>query len=121
MRLVIKDLKSGIRSLDDLETLHSRLNILPHPIKDLYVHMLGGVSKLYWTEAAVYFRLLLAHPGRRLPLTSLLLKLSLTTKSAVVSWIVTGCINNLNTSAEDAKDSRCASTLAVQASLRSTI
>ena len=62
--LIIKDIKSGIRNLGDLETLNLRLGILPHTIEDLCAYMLGSVSKLYRTEAAVYFHLLLADPER---------------------------------------------------------
>ena len=58
--LVVKELKRGIRRLDDYDLLYKRIRVLPHTIEDLYDHMLGSMETTYWEEASVYLQVVIA-------------------------------------------------------------
>ncbi|KAL8829623.1 MAG: hypothetical protein Q9191_001916, partial [Dirinaria sp. TL-2023a] len=57
--LVVKEVNTGLKNEDSLETLGKRINSLPAEVEDLYAHMLAQIDHLYKGEAARCFHLAL--------------------------------------------------------------
>lgn len=60
--LAVRDQLEGISNGDDYEKLQERLETLPEEIEGLYGHMLRGIDKVYYKEAAQYLQLV--HHGQ---------------------------------------------------------
>ena len=71
VELVVKDLIKGLKNDDTLKQLQERLNFMPSDIEDLYTHMLGKIDKVYQTQAAKLFQMVLLNPGHDLSLHGL--------------------------------------------------
>ena len=61
VKLAVRDQLEGIRNHDDANQLLERLYILPDEIEGVYLHMLQKIDKVYWKEAAYYFRFVLEY------------------------------------------------------------
>ncbi|MCJ1332082.1 hypothetical protein MMC10_008774 [Thelotrema lepadinum] len=60
VKIVTKQLLSGLRDGDDLIELYERLKELPPDVERLYGHMLGKLPDSYLKESSRYFELLIA-------------------------------------------------------------
>ena len=63
VRIVVRSLLSGMRNLDDMSDLWTRLRLLPKELEPLYEHLMGRIEPMYLEWASKVFRIIQTSRG----------------------------------------------------------